>query len=54
MGWWLLPPLVPPETEDILCAGVGLGNPLDPENEENVVALSSTQSGPNAPASILS
>ena len=33
---------------------VRLGNPLDRKNEENVVALSSTHSGPSAPASILS
>lgn len=33
---------------------VRLGNPLDRKNEENVLALSSTHSGPGAPASILS
>lgn len=42
-----------PETEDLLCACAGMGNPLDHKNEE-MVSLSSTQSGPRAPAGVLS
>ena len=54
MGWRPLPPLAPPQTEDLLCAHVRLGNPLDHKNEDIVVASPSTQSGPNAPAGTLS
>lgn len=35
------PPLLSPETDDLLCARVQLGNPPDHKNEKNVVALSS-------------
>lgn len=40
VSWWL-PPLLSPETDDLLCACVQLGNPLDHKNERNVVAFSS-------------
>lgn len=38
------PPLLPSLSEDTFCTCVGLGHPLDHQNEEKLVALSSTQS----------